>query len=57
MYRSKDNYSAISEHRIQFSNFKLVKSCNKFDIRTLESLHILRETKPKLQPPDVLSVF
>ena len=58
------NYSAILEHstqkghRLQFSNFKIVNSCNKLDIRTLESLHIFKE-KPDLNsdPPVVLSVL
>ena len=58
------NYSAIMEHsmqkghRIQYSNFKIVNSSNRLDIRILESIHILKE-KPDLNsdPPVVLGVL
>ena len=58
------NYSAIMEHsvqkghRIQSSNFKIVNSCNKFNIRILETLHIIKE-KPDLNsdPPVILGVL
>ena len=58
------NYSAVLDHsmkkghRINISNFKIINSCNKYDIRILEALHIFKE-KPNLNgdSPIILSVL